>query len=564
MLENVQTQFYRVTYSDDKTQVYNTYDPTLNTTDITGSKSWVDGANVRPGINFTLYRRAGTTGEFVKVDNSTQAVTASTHTWEDMPRTDAAGVEYQYAIAETDAAGNMLSTLTATNNLGSFTVSGGVNDSLTAPTSRLTITNTYASNKAGTAAAAKQWVNGPTQKPDIYLALYRTPAGGLEEPVPTTEAPIRTLSNGAAAASWDNLTQTDKNGNIYTFTVYEVTIATNPAAKLDTNARWSHTVGEMTHTYAVTYSADHLTAINTFMQPESATLEITASKTLSGAALKNEQFTFALSVADSDVNLNAKNDETGAVVFEPISFNKQGDYLITVREVDEKARNYIYDGTTYTILVKVTTDKNNVLQLETTYERDGQPHEGELQFTNTYEKEPSAITSSPIAARVELIGRTLKDREFEFQLRDGADNVMDTVRNGPDGRFSFGTQRFSREGTYVYTIQQVKGTEEGMFYDMEPIRVRITVREGRSGMLEVFMEFLLPTAHATDTGRVLTSGTTYTKAGVDVTSDPLLTNRVGIPPTGDNALTMPLVMMALSLMGLGLWLFSKMRRTDTV
>lgn len=412
--------------------------------------------------------------------------------------------------------------------------------------------------------AFKQWEGSEGEKP-APLTLYRAPG------VPTDTMPmlavnaapvIQDLGNGLYQYDWTNLPEHNPYGSTYQYTVKESTfklVADDPASPdiFMVEGRY----------FAVTHETDAdgiVTVTNTFMQPESATLEITASKTLSGAALKNEQFTFALSVADSDVNLNAKNDETGAVVFEPISFNKQGDYLITVREVDEKARNYIYDGTTYTILVKVTTDKNNVLQLETTYARDGQPHEGELQFTNTYEKEPSAITSSPIAARVELIGRTLKDREFEFQLRDGADNVMDTVRNGPDGRFSFGTQRFSREGTYVYTIQQVKGTEEGMFYDMEPIRVRITVREGRSGMLEVFMEFLLPTAHATDTGRVLTSGTTYTKAGVDVTSDPLLTNRVGIPPTGDNALTMPLVMMALSLMGLGLWLFSKMRRTDTV
>ncbi len=412
--------------------------------------------------------------------------------------------------------------------------------------------------------AFKQWEGSEGEKP-APLTLYRAPG------VPTDTMPllavnaapvIQDLGNGLYQYDWTNLPEHNPYGSTYQYTVKESTfklVADDPASPdiFMVEGRY----------FAVTHETDAdgiVTVTNTFMQPESATLEVTAIKTLSGAALKNEQFTFALSVADSDVNLNAKNDETGAVVFEPISFNKQGDYLITVREVDEKARNYIYDGTTYTILVKVTTDKNNVLQLETTYERDGQPHEGELQFTNTYEKEPSAITSSPIAARVELIGRTLKDREFEFQLRDGADNVMDTVRNGPDGRFSFGTQRFSREGTYVYTIQQVKGTEEGMFYDMEPIRVRITVREGRSGMLEVFMEFLLPTAHATDTGRVLTSGTTYTKAGVDVTSDPLLTNRVGIPPTGDNALTMPLVMMALSLMGLGLWLFSKMRRTDTV
>lgn len=437
VLENVQTQFYRVTYSDDKTQVYNTYKaPTANQV---ATKVWTDGENYNNGV-----------------------------------------------------------------------------------------------------------------RPTVWFQLWRSIAGGTAAAVPGAE--VKELPNGTTTVTWENLPTKNDAAQDYVYTVKEVRNAGTAEAP-----NW------------VSYTPEHytktetgLTVTNTFMQPESATLEITASKTLSGAALKNEQFTFALSVADSDVNLNAKNDETGAVVFEPISFNKQGDYLITVREVDEKARNYIYDGTTYTILVKVTTDKNNVLQLETTYERDGQPHEGELQFTNTYEKEPSAITSSPIAARVELIGRTLKDREFEFQLRDGADNVMDTVRNGPDGRFSFGTQRFSREGTYVYTIQQVKGTEEGMFYDMEPIRVRITVREGRSGMLEVFMEFLLPTAHATDTGRVLTSGTTYTKAGVDVTSDPLLTNRVGIPPTGDNALTMPLVMMALSLMGLGLWLFSKMRRTDTV
>ena len=76
-----------------------------------------------------------------------------------------------------------------------------------------------------------------------------------------------------------------------------------------------------------------------------------------------------------------------------------------------------------------------------------------------------------------LEGRPLKDGEFSFVLKDKDGNVIETVTNDADGKIKFSALTFKRgeEGVYTYTVEEVKGTEEGVTYDTMVATVTVTV-----------------------------------------------------------------------------------------
>lgn len=91
-----------------------------------------------------------------------------------------------------------------------------------------------------------------------------------------------------------------------------------------------------------------------------------------------------------------------------------------------------------------------------------------------------------------LEGRPLKDGEFSFVLKDKDGNVIETVTNDADGKIVPSALTFKRgeEGVYTYTVEEVKGTEEGVTYDTMVATVTVTVaKDGKvltavAGLLE--------------------------------------------------------------------------------
>ena len=80
-----------------------------------------------------------------------------------------------------------------------------------------------------------------------------------------------------------------------------------------------------------------------------------------------------------------------------------------------------------------------------------------------------------------LEGRPLKEGEFSFVLKDKDGNVIETVTNDADGKIKFSALTFKRgeEGVYTYTVEEVKGTEEGVTYD--PMVATVTVTVSKDG-----------------------------------------------------------------------------------
>ena len=76
-----------------------------------------------------------------------------------------------------------------------------------------------------------------------------------------------------------------------------------------------------------------------------------------------------------------------------------------------------------------------------------------------------------------LEGRELKAGEFTFVLKDKDGKVIETVSNDAEGKIKFSALEFKsgEEGTHLYHVEEVKGTEAGVEYDKMVATVGVTV-----------------------------------------------------------------------------------------
>ena len=113
-----------------------------------------------------------------------------------------------------------------------------------------------------------------------------------------------------------------------------------------------------------------------------------ATKVLSGKALADGQFTFALTAEDGTV-YQAKNDAAGSVAFPALTFAEPGTYVYTISEVNDKQANVTYDTATYDVVVNVVDDGQGNLVATVAYDDGAAPT-----FKNSY-TEPPAPTPMP-------------------------------------------------------------------------------------------------------------------------------------------------------------------------
>ena len=81
-----------------------------------------------------------------------------------------------------------------------------------------------------------------------------------------------------------------------------------------------------------------------------------------------------------------------------------------------------------------------------------------------------------------LEGRTLKAGEFSFVLKDEKGNVIETVKNDAAGKITFSNLEFKRgeEGTHLYHVEEIRGTDSSVVYDKMVATVGIVVnKEGK-------------------------------------------------------------------------------------
>jgi LPXTG-motif cell wall-anchored protein/uncharacterized repeat protein (TIGR02543 family) len=175
-------------------------------TDVTAQKVWSGGHAINHvRVTLQLFRKiADGPEELVNVDPVVDPASGThnefNYKWEKQPTHDENGNEYIYRVVE------------PTTPTGYTVTYGGSGHSFT-------VTNTYHNIK--NLEAKKYWYGptSPSEKPAVWFTLYRTTTTGTNERVPDKD-PVR-IPGGNDSAHWQNVIQSDPDGNPYTFYVKE-------------------------------------------------------------------------------------------------------------------------------------------------------------------------------------------------------------------------------------------------------------------------------------------------------------------------------------------------------
>ena len=211
---------------------------------------------------------------------------------------------------------------------------------------------------------------------------------------------------------------------------------------------------------------------NTFTPKEtSATIEL--DKNLDGRDLVDGEFSFEL--YEGSNKLQTTTNKNGKVTFDSISYKEVGEHTYTIKEVKGDNSTVAYDSTAKEVTVKVTRDGNN-LKTEVVYPES-------KTFNNTFT--PNAANAT-IELDKALSGRDLVNGEFKFVLKDDQGNQVGSEATNQNGKITFPSIKFEKEGTYNYTVKEVKGENNTINYDESEKHVTINVtKDGNNLKAEV-------------------------------------------------------------------------------
>ncbi|WP_048785350.1 Spy0128 family protein [Streptococcus intermedius] len=337
-----------------------------------------------------------------------------------------------------------------------------------------TFNNKYSSKKTSAAFDVTKVLTGRNLKDQEFEFELKNDATGAVED---------TAKNNTAGKVQFKTLEYDKAG-VYKYTITEKNNKLGGVTYDNTEIKVTVTVtddGKGNLVAKVEYANDKRTFNNTYTpQATSATFDVT--KELTGRKLKAQEFEFELK-EDGKPNVlqTAKNDAQGKVQFQAITYDKAGDYHYTITEKNNGLTGVTYDSSEVKVTVKVTDDGKGKLSTTVTY--DG----GKKTFKNTFT--PKEITV-PLKVTKALTGRNLQDDEFEFELYDVRNNLLETVKNKADGTIPFTALKFTKAGRYNYTIKEKDGKVPGVDYDKQPIKVTISVQQEEDGQLVVNVIYL--------------------------------------------------------------------------
>lgn len=259
----------------------------------------------------------------------------------------------------------------------------------------------------------------------------------------------------------------DAGGITYSKNVatFKVTVTVNAKGELKADVEKTSGETEFKNTYSVKPVED----------------QITATKVLTGRDLKEGEFSFEL-VEGNKVVAKGTNAADGTIAMDKITYDKPGTHTYTLREkLPNEAglsNGITYDKTNYTIKTSVIDNGDGTLKVTHTLEG---PETA--RFENKYNTAPnkSSVTDQ-ITATKTLTGRDLKDGEFSFQLVEG-DKVVATGKNAADGKITMSTIEYTKAGTHIYTLREVKGNAGGITYSDAKFTIETTITDNGDGTL---------------------------------------------------------------------------------
>ncbi len=285
--------------------------------------------------------------------------------------------------------------------------------------------------------------------------------------------------NGVGTYSY-NIVETSENGNGVTAdkNTYRITVTV------------TDNMGVLSAVYALVNAEGNTVVFRNSYVPGAVQHTIGGTKVLDGKVLVGNQFTFVLTETDGSGNamgtiLETENLANGSFIFPAITYTKAGTYYYTVHEkaVSGNADGIVYDPTVFEIVVVVADNGKGALVVQSTTVN-GQEN-GLVKFVNRYVPAEAAVRIPGIKV---LEGKQLQADSFAFELY-ASDNswsqgdLLDTVRNGADGSFSFAAMDYSQAGTYYYLVKEAKGNISGIVYDENIFRVQVTVTDNQRGQL---------------------------------------------------------------------------------
>lgn len=187
--------------------------------------------------------------------------------------------------------------------------------------------------------------------------------------------------------------------------------------------------------------------------------------------LKADQFQFVLKDRFGKVLETVGNTADGQVAFSELTFNKVGTYNYTVEELAGKDDAIVYDTMKAAVSITVTRDGDALISTVV--------NPKDTIFNNKFVTPAKAAIQFSKELTKAGVNQTLTANEFQFVLKDSAGHIVETVGNTADGRVAFSELHFDKAGTYTYTVEEVKGTNEDIIYDGMKATVWITVtRDG--------------------------------------------------------------------------------------
>lgn len=211
----------------------------------------------------------------------------------------------------------------------------------------------------------------------------------------------------------------------------------------------------------------------------------------------NGKFTFTVTGeegAPMPANASVTNDAEGKVDFGKITFTLDELNKALGEKPEKREHTFTYTVTESGEVAGVTNDAKPSRTVSFTVTDDG---EGNLRvsrkpdgnvaftFTNTYSVTPveTSVTDQITANKV-LTGRDLKGGEFSFELVEGkGDKVVATGKNAADGKITMSTIEYTKAGTHIYTLREVKDNAGGITYSDAKFNIETTITDNGDGTL---------------------------------------------------------------------------------
>ena len=278
-----------------------------------------------------------------------------------------------------------------------------------------------------------------------------------------------------------------------------------------------YTVTDASNTSGTIHAGQTANASITNAYESTGSVQLRASKALTGCALANKQFSFQVLDEDGKALRSASCKADGSVAFGLIKYDASDDgktYTYYIQEKvpadavnaegvtweaatdEQKAaggfskKGYAYDSSKHKATVAVADNGDGTMKATTTYEDGDAPR-----IKNAYK----ATGSVTLNLWKTLVARDLKDGEFTFGLFDErGDAVLDkdgkaiTAKNEADGTVAFPSISYDQADagrTYTYAAKEIvpdegdAGYDETVVYDKTEWKYRVSVYDNGDGTL---------------------------------------------------------------------------------